>query len=231
MQPLPRLRDDAARPIRRRQTDPALDRGSFDHCLGYAVARVHIADHSRGLSRKLTRYGDEAFARFLREAFLESSRALARILRPAGGRYRLHGERLQPVPRDRSRTDRRDSSGASRWRAGCRSLFRPFRCTSRSRIHRASSCGTCSRWTPRRCCARCRSMPSCWSAAATRRFPRRSWARSARIFRRSWHRSDRCWPATTKASGWARARIAGGCGHRGVPARSTTPGSSARVDD
>jgi hypothetical protein len=36
----------------------------------------HVSTSSatpRGLSRRLTRYGDEAFARFLREAFLESA--------------------------------------------------------------------------------------------------------------------------------------------------------------
>lgn len=43
-----------------------------------------LANVSYGLSRKLTRYGDEAFARFMRETFLESAgQPLAGRLRSA----------------------------------------------------------------------------------------------------------------------------------------------------
>ena len=111
------------------QTDPPLDclvghRGFASTAHGVKLARSEPAlaggaralccracPHRRpprGLSRRLTRYGDEAFARFLREAFLEST-GLSREAfdRPVVGIASTASD-FNPVSRHRSRAHRRD---------------------------------------------------------------------------------------------------------------------------
>src|SRR6187549_1397175 len=166
------------------------------HCLRLCC---HVPESPRGLSRRLTRYGDEAFARFLREAFLESTglsreafdRPVVGIASTASDFNPCHATAPELIVAiERGVT----MAGGLPFIFPTISLHESFAYPSSLILRNLLAMDTEEMLN---------ALPLdavVLVGGCDKTIPAQIMGRSARISRRSWRRSDRCWPGTTKAS-------------------------------